>query len=121
MNTNPLNPKNVVCYLLEQSMSLRIKEPSLLVTKMIREGFSFVSMGKNTMRKAVLEFKIRTDQETQMDIWENGEHNGVYEDKLNYMEKERLVSEIIDVYRCQEITESYKKDKIYELIEAYTS
>ena len=56
-----------------------------------------------------------------MDIWENGEHNGVYEDKLNYMEKERLVSEIIDVYRCQEITESYKKDKIYELIEAYTS
>ena len=121
MNTNPLNPKNVVCYLMEQSMSLRITDPSILVHRMVKEGFSFVSMGKKTMRKAVLEFKIRTNQSTQMDVWENGDQNGVYEDKLNWMEKEKLVSELIDVYRCQEITDDYKKEKFYELLEAYTS
>lgn len=121
MNTNPLNPKNVVCYLMEQSMSLKINEPEKLIHKMITEGFSFVSMGKKTMRKAILEFKIRTGQSSQMDIWENNAENGCYEDKLNWLEKERLVSELIDVYRCQEITDDYKKDKLYELMEAYTS
>ena len=121
MNTNPLNPKNVVCYLLEQSMALRITDHSELMLQMIKEGFSFISMGKKTMRKAILEFKIRTNQATQMDIWESNEQNGCYEDKLNWMEKEKLVSELIDVYRCQEINEEYKKDKLYELLEAYTS
>ena len=27
MNTNPLTPKNVVCYLLEQSSELNIQDP----------------------------------------------------------------------------------------------
>lgn len=60
MNTNALTVKNVVCYMLEQSQDLGEKEPIQLIPKMIKKGFSFVPLSKNHMRKAVLEFKIRT-------------------------------------------------------------
>lgn len=62
MNTNPLNPKNVVCYLLEQSTSLNLQNPSKLIRRMVTEGFSFVGLSEKHMQRAKLEFKMRTGQ-----------------------------------------------------------
>lgn len=60
MTTNPLNTKNVVAYLLEQSQDRNITHTPTLVRDMIKSGFSFVALSKQHMRKALIEFKLRS-------------------------------------------------------------
>ncbi len=77
-NTNPLNVKNIVCYLLERSEDLSVKCPMTLTNRMLHEGFSFVALSKKNMRKAVLEFKFRKKIITQFETEEMNMENGCY-------------------------------------------
>lgn len=73
MNTNPLTTKNIVAYLLEQSQDKNQTKPSKLVREMIKSGFSFVSISKQQMRKAILEFKLRISKDGELDKEEEAE------------------------------------------------
>lgn len=82
-NTNPLNVKNVVCYLLERSEDLSVKDPWELTNRMVHEGFSFVALAKKPMRKAILEFKTRIGTITEYEKSCLAHENGCFDEWSN--------------------------------------
>lgn len=81
MTTNTLNPKNVVCYMLEHSQSNNIKEYKNLLNSMVSEGFSFVGLAEKPMLKSKLEWLKRTGQKlTKSQEYDFLKLNGAYDE-----------------------------------------
>lgn len=96
MNTNPLNTKNVVAYLLEQSQERNLTHAPTLVRDMIKSGFSFVALSKQHMRKALIEFKLRSTT-TDLEKSEQAEFEinfGTLQENPDYFQTQVTLSRI---------------------------
>jgi len=116
MNTNPLTPKNVVCYLLEQSSELNIQDPPRLIKKMIVSGFSFVPLSKQAMRKAILEFKLRTTGNFEKhEEFELEQQNGCHLEYSDYFEANCLLNTAREIIaKSKSVEEKY--EELYQLL-----
>lgn len=123
LNINPLNVKNVVCYLVEQCNATAITDPSLLLRKMRENSFSFVALSQKVMRKAILELKekigtIKKWESEEMDI-----SNGVHpEHEWSYMKASCLLeemSEILDKTDKYKLSTQIKAEKYEEIIDLF--
>ncbi len=113
-NTNPLNVKNIVCYLLERSQDLSVKCPGVLTNIMTDEGFSFVGLPRKQMRKAILEFKQRTGQLTLEERNEKDIENGIYSSNCA-VNSEFKCAKAQEILQNSTITQEQKLITLYSL------